>query len=97
MQDAVRRHECMEDSVKHTQPTQDKPWASVRPTGRMYRPSAVVDLTGLSRSQIYQMISEGRFPPFIPLSTRAVALPESWLDAFLEARAQAALELQTRR
>ena len=83
--------------MTHSHPTQDRPWVNVRPSGRMYRPTAVVDRTGLSRSQIYQMISEGRFPPFIPLSTRAVALPESWLDAFLEARAHAALRLHSRR
>jgi len=67
MQHANEWHHCMEALMTHSQPTQDKPWATVRPTGRMYRPSAVVDRTGLSRSQIYQMISDGRFPPFVPL------------------------------
>lgn len=69
----------------------DRPWIGVKPSGIMLRPAEVVERTGLSRSQIYAMIAEERFPPFVPLSTRAVALPERWLDAFLEARAQLVL------
>lgn len=61
-----------------------QPWSNVAPSGKMLRPQEVVSRVGLSRSQIYQMISEGRFPPFIKLSERAAALPESWLGAFVE-------------
>ena len=63
------------------------PWKGLSPTGRLLRPGEVVERTGLSRSQIYQMISEERFPPFIKLSTRASAMPEVWLDAFVVMRA----------
>ena len=68
------------------------PWKSVEPTGRLLRPSDVISRTGLSRSQIYQMISEERFPPFIKLSTRASAMPEAWLNAFIEMRVRRAFD-----
>lgn len=61
----------------------EKPWERVPPSGNLLRPKEVVARTGLSRSQIYQMAAEGRFPPFIKLSERTSALPESWLDAFV--------------
>ena len=68
-----------------------KPWVDVAPTGRLLRPDEVIARVGLSRSQVYQMIAEERFPPFLKLSTRAAALPEAWLDAFVESRAQLAI------
>lgn len=71
---------------------QEQPWLECEPTGRLLRPSEVFDLIGLSRSQVYAMISEGRFPPFIKLSKRASALPESWLDSFIAARACVAID-----
>lgn len=68
-----------------------RPWEQVRPSGRLLRPKEVVARTGLSRSQVYQMISEGKFPPFIKLSERTSALPESWLEAFVSACAETAV------
>ncbi len=62
-------------------------WQDVPPTGRMLRPNDVVKCTSLSRSQIYAMIAAGTFPPFLKLSERASALPESWLNAFFVTRA----------
>ncbi len=70
----------------------NQPWRAVEPNGRMLRPNDVVERTGLSRSQIYQMISEERFPPFIKLSTRASAMPEAWLNAFIQMRAKYSLQ-----
>ena len=61
-----------------------QPWNNISAAGQMLRPQEVASRVGLSRSQIYQMISEGRFPPFIKLSDRASALPEAWLDAFVQ-------------
>ncbi len=61
-------------------------WTRIRPEGRMLRPKEVADRLGLSRSQIYEMIARGEFPPFVKLSARASALPESWLSAFLTFR-----------
>lgn len=69
-----------------------QPWMMCEPTGPLLRPSEVVRQTGLSRSQIYQMISEERFPPFLKLSSRASAMPKAWLDAFIEMRVQEALK-----
>lgn len=69
-----------------------KPWADCPPSGRLLRPEEVVERIGLSRSQVYAMIADGTFPPFLKVSTRAAALPETWLDCFIRSRAQAALE-----
>lgn len=69
------------------------PWRGVEPTGRLLRPTEVVATVGLSRSQVYHMISEGRFPPFIKLSDRASAMPEAWLDAFVQQRARLSLKM----
>lgn len=68
-----------------------RPWETLKPQGQMLRPQQVIERTGLSRTQIYQMIAEQRFPPFIKLSTRASAMPENWLAAFIEQRAELAL------
>ena len=69
-----------------------QPWLRCEPKGPLLRPNDVVARTGLSRSQIYQMISEERFPPFIKLSTRASAMPEAWLQAFIDLRAKESLQ-----
>lgn len=69
-----------------------RPWADTPPSGRMLRPREVFKRVGLSRSQVYMMISAREFPPFLKLSERTSALPESWLDAFLLAKANAALQ-----
>jgi len=54
-------------------------------TNRILRCKDVMSLTGLSRSTIYAMMSEGTFPPSIKLSKRAVGWRETaireWLDA----------------
>ncbi len=66
-------------------------WKKTAPKGKLLRPMDVVERTGLSRSQIYQMIADERFPPFVKLSTRASAMPEAWLDKFVELQAEHAL------
>ncbi|WP_170790811.1 helix-turn-helix transcriptional regulator [Ruegeria lacuscaerulensis] len=73
-------------------PTVSKPWLECPPTGRLLRPDEVFQRTGLSRSQVYAMIAEGDFPPFLKVSARAAALPESWLDCFVQDRAKTALK-----
>lgn len=77
--------------MKSEETLQSRPWENLKPKGDMLRPQQVIQRTGLSRTQIYQMIAERRFPPFIKLSTRASALPENWLYSFLEHRASIAL------
>ena len=42
-----------------------------------YRRPAVEEITGLSRSSIYDLMSKGHFPKPIKISARAVAWPES--------------------
>ncbi|MCO6384622.1 AlpA family phage regulatory protein [Oceanicola sp. 502str15] len=68
-----------------------KPWTDCSPSGRLLRPVEVFERTGLSRSQVYAMIAEGTFPPFLKLSKRASAMPEAWVDCFVEARARSAI------
>jgi prophage regulatory protein len=48
---------------------------------------AVIDVTGLSRSTIYAMMSEGSFPRPVPLGKRLVGWPESAISKWLAARA----------
>ncbi|MBV8656588.1 MAG: AlpA family transcriptional regulator [Burkholderiales bacterium] len=53
---------------------------------RMLRRPEVERLTGLSRSTIYQFISEGRFPAPVRLSARAVAWVDAEVDDWLRAQ-----------
>jgi predicted DNA-binding transcriptional regulator AlpA len=74
-------------SIWHT-----RPWETCQPTGRMLRPADVFERSGLSKSQVYALIAEGAFPPFIKLSARASAMPEAWLDCFIAHKARSALQ-----
>lgn len=47
--------------------------------------------TGLSRSSIYQMMAEGRFPKPIHLGTRAVGWLEHSINQWIEDRVKAAV------
>lgn len=80
--------------MSSTQSPQMQPWSEVAETGRLLRMQDVVARTGLSRSQIYQMMSDGTFPPFIKLSPGTSALPESWLDAYIAEKAERAISDQ---
>lgn len=53
---------------------------------RFLRRPEVERMTGLSRSQIYKLMSEGRFPEAIPLSPRVVVWLASDVDAWIAAR-----------
>ena len=44
----------------------------------------VISITGLSRSAVYQAISEGRFPKQINLGARSIAFLESEVHEFME-------------
>lgn len=46
----------------------------------------VVERVGLSRSMIYLMVSDGRLPPPIKLSSRAVGWPADEITAWIEQR-----------
>ena len=53
---------------------------------RILRCKDVMTLTGLSRSTLYAMMSEGTFPASIKLSKRAVGWRETVVLAWLDAR-----------
>lgn len=50
----------------------------------------VLSRIGYSRSTIYQLIAEGKFPKPISLGGRAVAWLESDIDAWIAARVESA-------
>ena len=53
---------------------------------RILRRPEVQTRTGLSRSTLYAMMAEGRFPRPVKLGKRAVGWPESAIDRWLESR-----------
>jgi Predicted transcriptional regulator len=59
------------------------------PEKHLRRPT-VEEITGLSRSTIYRLMSSGEFPKPVKLSGRAVAWPESSIMKWLETRPQVA-------
>jgi len=54
------------------------------------RRPAVEELTGLSRSTIYDLMARGEFPRPVKLTQKAVAWPESTIVAWLAEREPAA-------
>lgn len=50
---------------------------------------SVIDVTGLSQSTIYRMMSDGAFPRPVALGKRRVAWPESVISKWLADRAAA--------
>ena len=57
---------------------------------RIIRVRDVVERIGVSRSTLYQWVSEGRFPPSIPLGARAVGWREADVDEWIVSRARRA-------
>ncbi|PTV95927.1 AlpA family transcriptional regulator [Rhodobacter aestuarii] len=55
-------------------------------TGKILRRPAVEELTGLSRSTIYEWMRLNKFPRPVALGARLVAWRESDIQAWLEAR-----------
>ena len=53
---------------------------------RFLRRPEVENLTGLSRSTIYLMISNGEFPKPVRIGRRAVAWRESAIQSWIESR-----------
>lgn len=56
----------------------------------LLRLQQVQAITGLSRSSIYKLISESKFPSAIALHGRAVAWDSQAVDAWIESRIAAA-------
>lgn len=59
-------------------------------TQKHLRRRAVEEITGLSRSTIYAMMSQGLFPRPVKLTGKAVGWPESSIAAWLASREQVA-------
>lgn len=57
-------------------------------TARYLRRPNVEDLTGLSRSTIYALMSKGQFPPPVKLTAKAVAWPEGDIAEWLASRSR---------
>jgi prophage regulatory protein len=53
---------------------------------RFIRRPAVENRTGLSRSTIYLLMQNGKFPKPVRIGGRAVAWPEADVEAWLNAR-----------
>jgi prophage regulatory protein len=53
------------------------------PSEKLLRLPGVVKQTGLRRAAIYARIAEGSFPPPVKIGTRAVAWPESEVQAWI--------------
>lgn len=51
---------------------------------RLIRVPEVLRRIGLSRTTMYELIKEGRFPDKIIISSRSVAFVESEIDAWIE-------------
>lgn len=71
-----------------TQINPSAPAAKPAPT-RLLRLPEVEARTGLKRSLIYRLESEGTFPRRVKLTERASAWVEAEVDAFIEARVAA--------
>lgn len=56
---------------------------------RILRLKQAKERTGLSRSTLYALIKEGKFPTPIALGARAVGWLSSDIDAWIEARVKA--------
>ncbi|ELR66126.1 Transcriptional regulator [Photobacterium marinum] len=53
---------------------------------RFMRLKEVMNVTGLSRSSIYNFMAEGTFPKSVPLGGRAVAWVEDEVQEWMEAK-----------
>jgi prophage regulatory protein len=73
--------------IDYTSQSSTELFMSVEHKGlQILRMPQVIERTGLSRSTIYQAISEGRFPKPINLSARAVGWIESEIDDWISLR-----------
>jgi predicted DNA-binding transcriptional regulator AlpA len=59
------------------------PWDGCDPAGPLYRIDDVVEVTGLSRAQTYNLIRLGELPPLLKIGKRSSVMPKAWLDAYI--------------
>lgn len=53
---------------------------------RLLRLPAVLDLVGLRRSRLYELVAAGRFPKPVKLSDRAIGWPSDEVNAWVRQR-----------
>lgn len=56
---------------------------------KLLRLNKVKEITGLSRSSLYQMMSKGQFPPSITIGSRAIAWTDVSVQEWIESRINA--------
>ena len=56
---------------------------------RFIRLPEVLSMIGLSRTRVYELIGQGRFPPQVKLSSRAVAWPREKIMEWMSQRIEA--------
>lgn len=56
---------------------------------RLLRLSDVKNITGLSRSSLYQMMNKGSFPKSINIGSRAIAWTDASVQEWIESRINA--------
>lgn len=66
-----------------------QPQYTPSPPVRLLRRAEVKTRTGLSVSQLYRLMGQGRFPQPVKLSERSVAWPEHEVDGWIKQRLQA--------
>lgn len=64
---------------------------------KILRMPIVLDRTGLSRSTVYQRVTEGRFPRPVSLGARAVGWIETEVEEWIASRIEIRREIRGRR
>jgi prophage regulatory protein len=66
-----------------------------KPLDRLVRMNEVLYLTGLSRTTIWKMEREGKFPPKVVITGRHVGWRESAVQEWLDSREQVCARLES--
>jgi prophage regulatory protein len=61
--------------------------------GAIWRLTSVCQVTGLQKSTLYKLMSEGKFVPSVRLSARCVGWPSQAVIAWCEARVAASQKI----
>lgn len=66
-----------------------KPWEILEPELPFHRMKILPEKTGLSDSQLYELIAKGEFPQPVKIGPRASGVPANWLKAWMLSRVEA--------
>lgn len=64
---------------------------------KILRLPSVLDRTGLSRSTVYQRVSEGKFPRPVSLGARAVGWVETEVEEWIARQIEVSREIRSQR